>query len=503
MNRNKVLLLVLSAASFYLTACSGAPKQNGCPGGNCGGNGSVSMTLVADTLPANPSILSLQVTITSITFTPASGTATTVNLNPALTVDLMRLQTDTIFLGTFANIPAAQYSSATLTFTGNANITFLNDTNATLAGCPVNAVCPISVAASSNPVATISFTVSQNAVTGIGIDLNLANAVSISGANLAVNFANNNVLGAFTLPRVGSNLAAGQLDLIEDFTGVVSVGSNNVTVTSPTRGTLTATSSSSSFFDVSPSGTICPTPSTVSCVVNGQIASVDAFLNSDGTLSLKEYEPLVATQQDLVEGTVISVASLTQFAMVVTDKSQAATNSLVAGLNAGDLLTVNISNTPPSTVKPFFVDTKGLAVPAASSGLFQGQTDTTAIHRGQTVSVHVTSFTAASGTTIALVIADTATLRWSRFVAAATGATSNTQINVNTLPSYFGFTAASVFPVQVFSGTLGADGVTNLDGITTAASVTTAQPVGLRVLFLDNPGNTAQFPFMAAKIRQH
>jgi len=83
--------------------------------------------------PASPSLLPFRSPIfASIKFTTSSGTSTTVNLNPALTVDLMRLQTDTVFLGLFPNIPAAQYVSATLFFSGNAKITFLNDTGATL-----------------------------------------------------------------------------------------------------------------------------------------------------------------------------------------------------------------------------------------------------------------------------------------------------------------------------------------------------------------------------------
>jgi hypothetical protein len=137
--------------------------------------------------------------------------------------------------------------------------------------------------------------------------------------------------------------------------------------------------------------------------------------------------------------------------------------------------------------------------------LFQGQTNTTAIHSGQTVAVRVTTFVAANGNTIAAATADTVVLRWSRLIVVPTGASSANLVNVNTLPSYFGFTQASIFPTQVFSGTIGADGVTNLDGIPggTTANVTAGQPVGLRALYLDNPTNTAPFPFMAAKIRQH
>jgi hypothetical protein len=507
MNRSKTLLFVLLLVVLAATSCSGQKGGIVCKVNCGGGNATVSFTLVADTLPANPSILSFKVSVIAITLTPTTGAAQIFQPASPIVIDLMRLQSDTDFLGTLANVPSGTYTAQVSL--SSPLITFFNDTTGTITAgqtsCAKGLVCNALLSAIGNPtISNFTFSAASSGKQGIGFDFNLKNAISLTNGTLAVNFnptaPSPAVLTAFTLPRSNANLGSSQLELIEDFTGVVSITSNTVTVTSPTRGALTATSTSSSFFDASPDTKICPTPSTLSCVVNGQVASVDAFLNSDGTLSLKEYEPLVATQQDLIEGIVISVASLTQFAIVVTDKTQAVTNSLIAGLNVGDLLTVNI---PSSTVKPFFVDTKGLAVPSASSGFFLGQTDTTAILPGQVLSVNVTAFTAASGTTTASATSNTVTLRWSRLIATASGGASTTLINVNAIPSYFGFTSASVFPTQVFSGTLGADGVTNLDGITTAASVTAAQPVGLRVLFLDNTSHTAQFPFMAAKIRQH
>jgi len=460
--------------------------------------------MVADTLPANPSILSLQVTIIGITFTSSAGTSQSVTLNPAITLDLMRLQSDTAFLGTFANIPSGQYTSATLAFSNPAKITFLNDTTATLSGCAVSAICPLtSNTAAGTPVATVSFAVPQSGVTGIGIDLNFANAVSISGGNLVVNFSNNNVLSGFTLPRANSNLASGQLELIEDFTGVVSISGSSVTITSPTRGVLTATSTSNSFFDQSPPPTNLCASAPNNCAVAGQIASVDAFLKSDGTLELKEFEPLNATQQDFVEGTVYAVNSPTQFTITVTDKVQAATTSLISGLNTGDRLTVNI----PALTQPFLVDSKGLAVQnsfGSSYSLFATQTTTSAVHAGQTVAVHVSAFTAASGTTLASANADTVILRWTRLRANVVSATSAT-VNIDTLPSYFGISASSQEVVQAFlNGALGADGVTNLDGVASNTSgLTTSQRVGLRVLYFQNPGNTANPAFFAAKVRQH
>jgi len=504
MNRSKArsVFPVLLLAALSLAACSG-PKTSG--GGTGGGNGTVAVTMVADTLPANPSLLTFQVTIASITFTPASGTATTINLNPALTVDLMRLQSDTVFLGTFANIPAAQYTSVTLVLSGNANITFLNDTMASLSQCSINSICPLSVAASSNPVANISFTVSQNTVTGVGIDLNFANAVSISGGNLVVNFSNNNVLSAFTLPRANSNLAAGQFDLIEDFTGVVSISNQSVTLASASatgRGSLTASAISGTIFSPDPTGTHCPTGTTQlsSCVSSNQFASMDVVLKSDGTLAIQEIEPLLATLQDTVEGLVVSInqSNQTQFTMVVTGLIPAAANSLIGSLHIGDGLTVNLSNNVP-----FLVDTKGLSVLQGSLSNFAGQTNTSAIHLGQVVTVHVIApFTAAVGATIASAATDTVTLRWSRFTATPRTA-SSPAFNVVSPPSYFGLTLGTILTVQTFPGTPGTVGVTNFDGVLDGSGLNTARPVALRALFLENTTLSANPALFAAKVRQH
>jgi hypothetical protein len=461
--------------------------------------------MVADSLPGNPSLLTFQVTITSMKFSAASGTSTTVNLNPALTVDLMRLESDTVFLGTFKNIPAAQYSSVTLVLTGNANITFLNDTGSTLSGCLTNHICPLSVAASSNPVATVSFSVSQSAVTGVGIDLNFSHAVTISGANLAVNFSNNNVLSAFTLPRPNSNLSVGQLDLIEDFTGVVSLSSSTVTITSATvtgRSSLAATANSNTILNSDPAQKLCLSPiqgQVSSCVSSNQAASMDVVLKSDGTLSIQEIEPLLGTLQDTVEGIVVSIntGNTTQFTMIVTDLIPSAQGSLIGSLQIGNGLVVNLVANPT-----FFVDTKGLSVLAGNLSNFAGQTNTAALHLGQTVAVHViTPFTAAVGTTLASATSDTATLRWSRITATPVAPFTPNIFNLTGFPSYF--SASGTAEVQDFAGTPGTPGITNFDGIADASGLNASKPVALRTLFIENTTNSAAPAFFAAKVRQH
>jgi hypothetical protein len=506
-------LPVLLLAVLSLAACSG-PFKGGV--NNPPGTATVSLTLVSDTPSASPSLLSYKVTVLSVTLTPTTGTAFTFTPSPAPVVELMRLQSDTAFLGTLPKVPAGTYSNITVSL-GSPQITLLNNTNATITNassasgsCTANAICTISPNATGLPIVSTTpfpITLSANTQVGLGIDFNLSNSITITGGTMTVTFtpatAGVNVLSAFNLPRVNANLGTNQLELIEDFTGVVSISGSTVTITSATRGALTTTSTSASFFDQSPPPTnLCPS-APGNCAAAGQIASVDAFLNTDGTLSLKEFEPLNATQQDFVEGTVVAVnpSSQTQFTIVTTDKIQAATNSLIGALNTGDVLTVNI----PSLSQGFLVDSKGLAVSTFSSySLFSGQTTTSAIFTGQTVALHVSAFTAASGTTLAVATADTVILRWTRLRANVLSTTSFT-INIGTLPGYFGFSSSSQQEVvQAFlSGSLGADGVTNLDGVANNASgLTTGQAVGLRVLYFQNTANTANPAFFAAKIRQ-
>src|SRR3984893_1554758 len=514
MNRSKALsfLPVLFFAAFSLTACSG-PKT-GCTV-NCGGGGTapVNLTLVSDAPPASPSLLSYKVTISQVTLTTATGTAFTFTPNPAPVLQLMRLQSDSVPVGTLLNVPSGNYSSMSLSL-GSPQITFLTNTSATITNASsvpgtgvVGAICTISPSVSGQPQVSATpfpITLSANAKIGLGIDFNLNNSMTVTGGIMTVTFTpttvGTNVLSAFNLPR-NSSLTGSQLDLIEDFVGVVSVSGQNVTLTSPTRGTITASTTTNTAFDPDPSGSLCATPS--SCVVANQVASVDAILNSDGTLSIQEFEPLLNAAKDVVEGTVVAInqTTQTQFTIVTTDKVQAATGSLIGGLNVGDPLAVNIALNP----HPFLVDTKGLMVRQNFSGTvsnFTNFNNTAAIHLGQTVGVHVTSFTGATAIASASCNIDTVTLRWSRFTATPTSQASPA-FDVNTIPAYFNITPASFFEVETFLGTPGADGVTNLEGIADVNAIKDSNSVAIRALYLENSTNSAAPVFFAAKVRQH
>jgi hypothetical protein len=315
-----------------------------------------------------------------------------------------------------------------------------------------------------------------------------------------------NVASAFKLPRAGGNFTASQLDLIDDFTGVVTVSGSTATIKSPTRGTLTATANSNTVFDQDPGQTLCTNPTAGSlstCVSNNQVVSADVVLNSDGTMTLQEIEPLLSAPQDIVEGIVSFLpASPTQFGIIVTDVPSVATSNSVIGtsLNIGDALTLNLSG-----ASPFGVDSKGLPVSNASAySFFHGQTTAGsggALHFGQTVAVHVTSFTAATSSANAVANTNNVILRWSRFIATATTQGTTSLLNITNLPSYFKFAPAALFSVQLYQGTQGSRGVTNFDGVTAGTGVNASQPVVVRALFFEDPGNTLNPAFFAAKVR--
>jgi hypothetical protein len=513
MKSYKAFLFLILLACVSLDSCSGLPKGNGGGGGGGGGGtAKVSLVLVADTLPANLGLVSFRVTINGITLTSSTGVKTdfTPNNGNGMQVDLVRLQSDSAFLGTVPSVPTGTNSSITVAFS-NPQLAFFNGTGAAITSmtpqCPANAVCTASFSASVGaPVITSSTAITGNM--GFGIDFNLSNALVLTGTTLNVSFINSgstNVISSFTLPRQPTNLATGQLDLIEDVTGVVSLTSPTVTITPATaagRGTITATANSNTVLDADPSNTLCtnPTQGQVStCVSSNQAASMDAVLNSDGTFTVQEIEPLLATLKDTVEGTVVFINpnNQTQFDLIVTDLIPAASNSLIGSLSIGTPLTVNLANNP----NLFLVDTKGFLV-GGSLGNFQGATTTAALHLGQTVAVHTTSFTAASGTTAASSNTDTVTLRWSRFIS-TTSIASSPAFTVSALPGYFGFTQASALQIQSFGGTQGTRGVTNFDGVTSTGNLTPGNPVAVRALFIEDAGNTLNPAFFSAKVRQH
>ena len=467
-----------------LTSCSGLQLSTG-GGGGGGGNATLSLTLVATppTPPLSTSLLSFSVDVTGISLTPATGTAQSIPLNSSTyAVDLTKLESDSAFLGTSATVPAGSYTGITLSLS-NPVLWYCIPAAQGTAGCTSGSVTKVAAGGTAPPITT-SLTLTANQQTGLAINVNLANAITISGQGVpSINLAAANVLSTSSLPATSTSLTTGELDFVEDVTGViatVSASAQTVTVQTATRGNITAKAGTTTVF--SPN---C-TSQTFSCVQQGQVASLDLALAANGTFTLLEYDPLAATTGDWIEGMVTSTpSSTTQFQLVANDLVASSTNSLFS-TSASTLVGVPVQVT---LVNPgvFTVDTKGLTVPVSSFG----GTDASILIPGQTVAVHVTNFTAASGNTLAAASADRVILRFTRVAGIISAATFPT-FSVRSLPPLFGLSAPAI--VQLSTGSPS----TNYDGVTSGSGLTAGQTVSIRALYF---GFATATPFSAAKVR--
>jgi hypothetical protein len=376
----------------------------------------------------------------------------------------------------------------------NPVVTYCTQTSGT-SGCAAGTVATFSGGAAAAPVISSTpfpLTITANEQTGLAINLNLKNALTINASQVvtAVNLAAANVLTASALPSAANSLATGELDFVEDVTGIVTAinsSTQSVTVQTPNGGSLTAIANSLTIF--SPNCIALNfNLSFASCVVQGQVASVDLALNSDGTFKLLEYDPLAPTSGDWIEGIVTAApSSSTQFE-IVTNGLVLATSGSKIGSNLALATPVNVTLVTPN---PFLVDTKGLTVPTTN---FAGNTDASVLIPGQTVAVRVTVFTAASGTPpVAAASADTLYLRFTRVTGSLTSpATPNTAIQ--TLPSFFGLSTS--VQVGLSAGAVN----TNYDGVSSPTSLASGQTASIRALYF---GPTAVPSFSAAKVRTH
>lgn len=493
MNFQKVFALLSVLAAFFLMACSGLPKT--CTT-NCVVNGEATVSLTMTAAPLTPppgtNLLSFVVTVNTITLTPSTGSAVNIPLNAAaLDIDLTKLQSDSVFLGSMATVPAGTYTSMSLSLS-NPVVTYCTQTSGS-SGCAAGSLATISGGAAAPVISSAPFplTITANEQAGLAINLNLNNALTVNASQVvtAVNLAAASILAASALPSVANSLTTGQLDFIEDVTGVVTAintSTESVTLQTSTGGSITAIANSSTIF--SPNCTALNLSlSFASCIVQGHVASLDTILHADGTFTLVEYDPLAATTGDWIEGIVTAApSSSTQFE-IVTNGTVLATSGSKIGSNLALGTPVNVTLVSPN---PFLIDSKGLTIPSTTFG----GTDASILIPGQTVAVHVTAFTAASGTPpVATASADTLYLRFTRVTGSlASPASPNTTIQ--SLPSFLGLSTS----VQV--GLSAGNVNTNYDGVSGPTVLASGQTASIRALYF---GPTAVPSFSAAKVRIH
>ncbi len=485
--------------SLSLAACSGRVGSSRA-GGNQGSGAGLIVTLRAAPLspPSKTNLLAFRTTVLGISLISSTGGSLNVPLNSdSYRVDLTRLQSDTALLA-FANaIPVGTYTSMVVSLSNSA-VTFCTQTQG-ITGCADGSVSTLSGEPAIPVITAAPFPLVVTRGQGIGlvVNINVASALTVdehTQAIGAVNLGAANVLTAATLPPLSSSLPSSTLDFIEDVTGVVSsvdATKQSVTVETATRGSITAIAGPST--TVSPNCTTFNLGSTFTCAKQGQVASLETVLNADGTFTLLEYDPLGITAGDWIEGVIgLPPSSSTQFQLVTNDLVLAPANSLIGNnLELGAPVKVTLANP-----KPFVVDTKGLVVPNTS---FSGATDASVLVPGETLGVHVVSFTPASGATPAAASVDFVYLRFTRVTGSVASAAPPNAFVMQSFASFFGLTVPAT--IQLSSGSSN----TNFDGITSASGLVSGQTASIRALYFGPPtGPTpTPSPFSAAKVRIH
>ena len=411
-----------------------------------------------------------------------STTGTVVNVvtpTSPIVLDMIRLQSDSALLGT-AHIPADSYASISFQL-GVVNMIFANTTSAAIGSCAANTVCSLN--SGTPPVQTITFAspiaVSGNTNVGINVDFNLNKAIT-TASGISIDFTQTGILTIPNTPQLSGNLNS-----IEDFTGVVTAkNGNTITVTSGTRGTLVGTVTSSTTYNGITTGSKqpCGGNATANCLATNKTVSVDATLAANGTITITEVDFLDDPSTDEIEGIIYPTATAGVFNMIVSDKVNFSNNALLSPVSAGGKIAVTLD-----TTVEFDVDTRNLLASVPPG--FSSSAD---IFAGQEVMVHVKSAT--SGTLLN-VLTDRMILRYSRLTGLVNTVSGNTFTYQQTsLPAFLG-TFASAPTVLTVTGVTAFDG-----GITGLTGLTNGDTVSVRALYLHN---NLQFPFQAAKVRKH
>src|SRR5215469_6093766 len=312
--RRYSLALLFLAAGFVLASCSGV--RSGACVVNCSSGATVSLVLTA-TPPPPSSQLSVQAfaaTITGVSLTPSSGgnpVAVTLTSNSYI-AEFNRVTSDSTLLASKASVPAGSYSALVVTFSAP-RVTYCTQASPGVPGCTAGSIASVTGAAGSVTINT-TITVASNQLNAFAIKTNLGAAISQTGQTITrVDLTVTNALSVSALPSSANDLASGKLAHIDDVMGVVSsVSGSTVAIETATRGTITATANSSTVYDCAAANS--------TCVKANQIAVMDAVLNSDGSLTLTFFEPIMSIA-DLIEGTVVTVPNSVsnQMTVVVTD----------------------------------------------------------------------------------------------------------------------------------------------------------------------------------------
>ncbi len=334
----------------------------------CGGGGSKTITTagagnatIQTGDAVNDQIAKFELTISSITLTGVSPTATTGNLLAKPSEVEFTHQAGTFEPLTLANVPQGTYNGATLTITG-AEIVVINGTT------------PTKVQANlSSGTVTVSFT---NITVGasplfINFDLDLANSVTLNGSPTITSATVNpkfNVTSTTTPPAGNEGNEDHDNGELEDVHGSVkSISAPNFTITTNSTDITFATDSNTRFKDGI---------TQLSDLKVGDIVEVDGVTKSDGTKLATKVERESGENGEEVEGLISAVDNPLTKITIIHQKDSTGTSSSPVTVDIG----VN-----SSTVFSVRTDKLNITAPAF---------DATHIGKGQRIEADASSNTA-------------------------------------------------------------------------------------------------------------
>ena len=314
LRKSSALIAVSAIFTIFLAGCgSNSTKIGGC-GGACPAQpeGTVYMTMTDDS-PAGVSVLFFQVTLSSATLAPTTGSPVSLLNNIAAfgsdeppRIDVTQLQALSTFLST-AQVAPGTYSSLSVTFT-NPQLVIYNQSDSSLGGtCAVGSICQLTPAFDNNS-SSLTFTSSPFPVTvsttsplGFLIDFHLNTVIQ---SDLSVNLG---VANGVTISPLPAAPAPAQLGSITGAVATVTASTGVFTLQAPWGGSFDIATTGSTAFNNFPSSA-CTTPG-IGCLAQGQIVSVGissmAATGYSGVLTASQVTYVQAANTQTVEGTII------------------------------------------------------------------------------------------------------------------------------------------------------------------------------------------------------
>jgi hypothetical protein len=350
--------LILTAAFLLSTGCGGGGSSATSSNPTTPAGTSSTQVRFGDA-PAD-SVISFEVSVSSLSLTPAAGGAAVSVSVPANNRIELTHESGKFEPFTVGNLPQGTFTAANLTLV-NSELTFLNST-----GTPVHINGPAS--------ASITIPLNPNLTIGtsplvLSIDVNVANSVSTTGATISgISFGPTSF--SITSKAPGAQNAQQDDDgEIEDVQGTVTaVNAPGFTMTVGTTGSsLTFTTDATTEFNDGVTG--------VTGLLN-QVVTVEGFTKSDGTLFAKEVEGLENQNGAEVEGLITAISGTT-----LTVTAQDGIGKGMDDTKVGATFTVNIAGLQASKFRVKGGNGFGGNIPSGLSF------DSTTIHQGQRIEV--------------------------------------------------------------------------------------------------------------------